>query len=90
MPTATITSKGQITLPREVRELLHVGGGDQVDFQIDEDGEIRIRPLTGSVEDLFGLLYCPQTPPRSVEDIDDTIARFVVADDQRIRRGDGE
>jgi AbrB family looped-hinge helix DNA binding protein len=88
MPTATITSKGQITLPKEVREHLHLGGGDQVDFQIDEHGEVRVRPLTGSVEDLFGLLYRPESPPRSVEEIDDAIARFVAADDQRIRRGE--
>ena len=88
MSTATLTSKGQITLPKEVREHLHLGAGDQVDFQIDEHGEVRVRPLTGSVEDLFGLLYRPGSPSRSVEEMDDAIARFVAADDQRIRRGE--
>lgn len=40
MPMATITSKGRITLPREVREHLHVGKGDRVEFEIERDGEV--------------------------------------------------
>ena len=88
MPTATVTSKGQLTLPKEVREHLHIGEGDRVDFQIDGVGEVRVRPLVGSVEDLFGVLYRPCVQPRSVADIDDTIARSVLVDDQRIRRGE--
>ncbi len=48
MPTATLTSKGQITLPRKVREQLGVRTGDPVDFVIGADGEIRVR--AGSVE----------------------------------------
>ena len=88
MSTATITSKGQLTLPKDVRDHLHIGEGDRVEFQIDEVGEVRVRPLIGSVEDLFGVLYRPCAQPRSVDDIDDTIARLVLADDQRIRRGE--
>ena len=41
--TATISSKGQLTLPRAVRERLGVGKGDAVEFTLDEQG-IHLRP----------------------------------------------
>ncbi len=88
MPVTTVTSKGQITLPKEVREYLHVGEGDRLEFLIDEGGEVRVRPVAGSVEGLFGLLRRPGAPPRSLEEIDEAIARVVVEDDERIRRGE--
>ena len=56
MPTATVTSKGQITIPREVRDHLHVGTGDKIDFVIEANGAVRISPLVGSVRELYGFL----------------------------------
>ena len=87
MPTATITSKGQITLPREVRDHLHVREGDRVEFEIGRDGEVRVRPMTGSVEELFGMLRRPGTPPRSLEEIDEGMAALARQEDERVRRG---
>ena len=88
MPVARITSKGQITLPKEIREHLQIGAGDRLEFLLEEDGEVRLRPLTGSVEALFGMLHRPGSPPRSAEEIDEAIARTVMEDDERIRRGE--
>lgn len=45
MTRAVVRSRGQITLPREVREALHVGEGDDVDFVV-EDGRVTLRGLT--------------------------------------------
>lgn len=87
MPVSTVTSKGQITLPKEVREHLHIGEGDRLEFLIEEGGEVRVRPVVGSVEALFGFLRRPGSPARSIEEIDNTIARVVIEDDERIRRG---
>ncbi len=86
MPAATITSKGQITLPREVRDHLHVREGDRVEFEIDRDGEVRVRPMTGSVEDLFGMLRRPGTPARSLQEIDEGIATLARKEDERVRQ----
>ncbi|MFL6199504.1 MAG: AbrB/MazE/SpoVT family DNA-binding domain-containing protein [Thermoanaerobaculia bacterium] len=86
MPTATITSKGQITLPREVRDHLHLREGDRVEFEIGRDGEVRMRPMTGSVEELFGMLRRPGMPPRSLEEIDEGIATLARKDDERVRQ----
>lgn len=41
--TAKITSKGQITLPKEIRELLGVSSGDSVRFEVDA-GQVRVYP----------------------------------------------
>jgi len=88
MPTATITSKGQITLPREVREYLHLSEGDRVEFLIDPADGIRLRPMTGSVKDLFGMLHQPGMRPLSVKEIDKAIGRYHAEENERIRKGD--
>ncbi len=56
MSTATITSKGQITLPKQVRDTLGVSPGDRVDFVRLEDGAFAIVPATHSVKSLQGVL----------------------------------
>ncbi len=88
MPVSTLTSKGQITLPKEVREHFHLSEGDRVEFVFEEGGAVRVQPVKGSVERLFGLLRRPGIGQRSVEEIDQTIARVVAGDDLRIRRGE--
>ena len=44
MATARITSKGQITIPKQVREQLGVEPGDALDFHF-EDGRLEVRPV---------------------------------------------
>lgn len=44
MPTAKVTSKGQITIPNEVRKALGVRPGDRLLFE-SGDGEVRVRPV---------------------------------------------
>lgn len=56
MPTATVTSKGQLTIPIEVRKALGIKPGTKVDFYEGEKGEYIFRPRTGSIRDLEGCL----------------------------------
>ena len=56
MPEATLTSKGQVTIPKEVREALHVDAGDRVQFFIRGDGVVELRPRTVDLKDLYGIL----------------------------------
>jgi len=56
MATATISSKGQITIPKAVREQLQVDTGDRVLFFVREDGVVELRPETVDLLDLVGLL----------------------------------
>ena len=56
MPESTITSKGQITIPKAVRERLHLETGDTVYFDMRDDGTVLLVPRNEPVESLFGML----------------------------------
>lgn len=60
MPMATITSKGQTTIPKAVRERLRLKAGDRVEFVIQEDGSVLMIPATLRVADLEGILPAPE------------------------------
>jgi AbrB family looped-hinge helix DNA binding protein len=62
MATATITSKGQITLPKEVRDALGVGTGDRVEFVAEETGVYKVVAATRDVRSLKGLVPKPPKP----------------------------
>ena len=53
MAEAVLTSKGQVTIPKDIREALRLENGDRLDF-IREQGWIIMVPLKGSVLDLYG------------------------------------
>ncbi|HEV7919861.1 MAG TPA: type II toxin-antitoxin system PrlF family antitoxin [Thermoanaerobaculia bacterium] len=73
MPTATVTSKGQITLPKTVRELLRVDTGDRVDFVVNEHGDIVVRAVSLDVTELKGLLKRPRRRSVSVNSMNAAI-----------------
>ncbi len=53
---STVTSKGQVTIPKNVRDSLHLLSGDKVEFIRNEANEIIIKPLTKKSADVAGLL----------------------------------
>ena len=55
MTTATISSKGQITIPADVRQALHVAAGDRVEFVEVEAGRYEFVAATRSVTELKGM-----------------------------------
>jgi len=75
MPTATMTTKGQVTIPKEVREHLGVETGDRLSFVVQEDGTVIVKPITRHVRELGGLLQRPGKRPVSVNEMDESIAR---------------
>ena len=75
MPTATMTTKGQVTIPKEVREHLGVEPGDRLSFVVQEDGTVIVKPITRHVRELGGLLQRPGKRPVSVNEMDESIAR---------------
>ena len=75
MPTATLTSKGQLTVPKRIRELLKLETGDTVEFVVGEDGIVEVRAGNYDVRELRGLLKRPGRKPVSLEDMDAAIAR---------------
>ena len=76
MPSATVTAKGQITIPVKVRKALGLTSGAQVDFYEVEPGEFVLRAKTGSIKDLEGCLahlVPPGTPPMTIEEMDEAV-----------------
>lgn len=59
MSTATLTSKGQITIPADVRRVLNVDAGDRVEFVQVEPGRFEVVAATRSVRDLKGVFGIP-------------------------------
>jgi antitoxin PrlF len=75
MSTATITSKGQITIPKEIRDNLMLHTGDRIDFTVTENGEVLLTPLTRRVDDLFGRLQKPGQRALTPEAMDAAIRK---------------
>jgi antitoxin PrlF len=83
MARTTLTSKGQITLPKEIREQLGLKAGVKFDCYVDRDGYVVLVPLTVKLEDLIGIL--PYSgPPKTVEEINQAIVQAAV---ERAKRG---
>jgi AbrB family looped-hinge helix DNA binding protein len=73
MSTATMTTKGQITIPAAVRAALGVEAGDRVEFVQVEPGRFELVPATKPVTALKGLVRKPLSPA-TVEDMNKAIA----------------
>lgn len=73
MSTATLTSKGQLTLPKDVRDALGLHPGDRVNFVRMEDGNYAVLPATQPVMALRGIIRKPAKPV-SLEEMDEAIA----------------
>ena len=61
MSTATVTTKGQITIPADVRRRLGLQPGDRVVF-VEMEGGFAIKPAIDDVRSLKGLLRRPAKP----------------------------
>jgi antitoxin PrlF len=79
MPTATLTSKGQITLPQAVRRALGLEAGDKVDFVPEPGGGYRVLALRRDVRELRGMFAGRVARPVTVEEMDAAIEAEVAA-----------
>jgi len=60
MSTTTLTSKGQLTLPKDIRVRLNLRSGDRLEVFSQEDGTILLQPATIDISELYGLLPKPK------------------------------
>ncbi len=75
MSIATITSKGQVTRPKEVRSRLHLETGEKIDFRgVEDAGTAVMIPLNKRIDDVFGMLSKRKAKkPVGVEEMDRAI-----------------
>jgi antitoxin PrlF len=73
--TATLTSKGQLTVPKSVRDALGLDSGDRVEFVETEKGEFAIIAATRSIQELNGKYRGRRSKPVSIEEMNAAIRR---------------
>lgn len=56
---STLSSKGQVTLPKDLRELLKLHAGDKVEFLLRKNGRVEMVAVTSSVKSLKGVVPKP-------------------------------
>jgi len=74
MTISTITSKGQTTIPGEIRRHLKLKAGDRIQFIVEDDGKVVLVPATIDVSELKGLL-APAPRRVSLEAMDAAIRK---------------
>ncbi len=75
MVTGTLTSKGQITIPKSIRDSLNLQTGDRLAFSLVGDKQALLQPITTSVDDVYGVLHRPGQKAKSLEDMNRSITR---------------
>ena len=80
MQQATLTSKGQITIPKLVRDSLALHAGDKIEFILTKNNEIMLKPVTKKVDEVFGRLFKADRPAVDIEVMDALIKQKIRAD----------
>ena len=72
--TATVTSKGQVTIPVEARRRLRILPGTKLEFVVRYDHRLEVIPLAGSIKDLKGAVPRPRRA-LTLAEMDAAVAR---------------
>lgn len=78
MPVSRLTSKGQTTIPKEIRDALRLKPGDRIEFILREDDQVELKALNKSISALQGMFYDPNRKPVSIEEMNEGIAQAAV------------
>jgi len=82
MTTATMTSKGQVTIPAAIRKKLRLHAGSKIDFVENQSGETVLKPKTGDIRKLRGIVKY-DGPPVSIEEMNEAIGQAVAEEFNR-------
>src|SRR6266851_9549290 len=74
MPTSTLTSKGQITIPKELRDQLHLKKGSRLEFVVEASGRVILQPLNSDFRSLRGMIRSKRRRPVSIQEMNKAIA----------------
>lgn len=78
MPSATITSKGQVTIPKKIRDKLKLKTGDTVYFEMDSISTAQIKTATKDPKEIMGKYRhkSPKPAGLTVEEMDEGITEY--------------
>ncbi|CAN5646891.1 AbrB/MazE/SpoVT family DNA-binding domain-containing protein [soil metagenome] len=74
----TLTQKGQVTVPKRIRDGLKLRAGDRIEFVLHEDGKVEMIPLQSAITSLRGIVKVERTA--SVEEMNEAIAEAASGD----------
>ena len=77
--TAVVSEKGQVTLPKALRDRLDIVPGARLSFDLDADGTLRVRVLASGADALFGLLAKPGERAKTLAQMDEGVTQAVRA-----------
>ena len=83
---ATVTVKGQVTVPKAIRDHLKIESGTQLDFKLNDDGSILVRPLKRSALSIVGLLRRPGRAAVTIGQMNHAVADTAAERQQRSRK----
>jgi antitoxin PrlF len=72
---STVTSKGQITIPKQIRDRLRLEPGHRVEFEVNRQGQVILRAKNVDIRELKGIIRSKRKTPVSVEEMNEAIAR---------------
>ena len=73
MALATLTTKGQVTIPKGIRDSLKLNTGDKIEILATDKGEAIIRPISKKVDEIFRKLHKPGRKAVSLEEMEDAV-----------------
>ena len=73
MALATLTTKGQVTIPKAIRDALKLNTGDKIEIIVTHNREAIIRPVSKKVDDIFCRLHNPKQKAVSIEGMNQAI-----------------
>lgn len=76
MPTSTITTKGQVTIPKKIREKLNLKSGDSIDFEVDSRNRIIMVPAKYKPGDVYGILYRKEREAFTAEEMESGVSEY--------------
>jgi antitoxin PrlF len=75
MAVAKITAKGQVTIPKAIRNGLKIDTGEKIEIILTKDREAIIRPVSKKVDDIFCKLHRPGSTPVSIETMKNAVKK---------------
>jgi AbrB family looped-hinge helix DNA binding protein len=69
MASSTVTAKGQTTIPKEIRDHLGLRPGNRIDYVMDAEGNVVLKPALYDIRDLHGILHRPGRDGLTVEEM---------------------
>lgn len=73
MALATLTTKGQLTIPKKIRESLKLHSGDKIEIVVTGNMEAVIRPVSKKVDDIFYKLHQSNRKSVTIESMNNAI-----------------